>query len=888
MDKRLTEILARVLARRDEALLGDDEYRYLEALVAPPAAPAASEAKPLWAWAHEQLSRWGAGGFELARDLELGSEVNTLLADAGAPGAYETSAARWAAPVTRKGLKRALTRHLASPTEGDDSVRGIAALLVGLAGFEELVPQLVAGLAGARDGRWSWWDDAITGSLQSLTMLDAPAMRELCPLYARHDTLTFRAPARAWALRHPEVIGPAALAKVLAPADGDGTGYFELLARYPDAVRAAVEAGLKLESKVVELLGDSDLTWSAARGLGVLAVTLEWKEPFTKWLAHACAEVRAGMALGAAWRGEKWAIKAVRARVKEATEDDDDVRACLAAAELAGSTDVGALGAALESDDAERRLGAAWACLGVAGTTDKLLARLRDDDKRVARAAECVWALNTDGDAREYVDAAVTGYCLHADETACMLALRALEHKGIALPPLAEDIRLDLLGPAAGGYDEARRFYAEHRRELMRWAGENWMGSLQVALFPEHARVSIETALNGTTSWSEAVALWLALAAVGGPQTAAGRLRGALLGIESGRTITLDEEDFLPAVIVALTGDNELRVRALSALGTAGARAEPVLAYVLENLSTDDHAVKTALQSVARSLEHVSDPTLTAIRELVGAPDQPLTPSVVLDWIDYKVDTAGRRQLVDRAALPDTPTELAFQMAELLLHDEDSEVALAALRCIAQRGGGAPWVAQLALARSYSGDWQARQLAAELLANAGGDAALSRLIALTTDDDNDVQNAAANGLTKLAANRAELGLAVLDIRDPDRVKTRYGLTEEVNYSNDTRAEALRLLLLGLDARKDGKLARARKGQRVVVTRVKTDSDHGQAASARPLTATEFESLALYLRVDFADDETGSIVASVEQETTGEVLNALLQSDSLVVATAAWS
>lgn len=887
MDKRLKEILARVVARRDAGVLGEDEYRYLEALVAPPPAPVASEAKPLWAWVHEELSRQAWEGFELSRDLELGSEVNTLLADAGAPGAYETSAARWAAPVTRKGLKRALTRHLASPTEGDDAVRGVAALLVGLAGFEEFAPQLVAGLAGTRDGRWTWYDDAITHSLHSLTMLDAPAMRELAPLYARHDTMSFRAPARAWALRHADALGPAALAKLIAPAEGDGQSYVELVTAWPEALRAAVEAGLKLEGKVVEILGESYLTWRAARDLGALAVALEWKEPFTKWLAHPSVEVRTGMALGAAWRGEKWALKAVRARVKEAAEGDADVRACLVAAELAGSTDGSALGAALEADDAERRLGAVWACLGVAGVDDKLVARLRDDDERVRLAADCVRAVHADG-ARPYVDAVLTGYFLNTGEAPRKLALRALEHAGVPLPPMVDDLRIDLLGPDAGRYDEARRFFAEHRRELMRWAGEDWVGSLQAALYPEHARVSLEISLNASTSWSESGALWLALVSVGGPQTAAGRLRGALLAVESGRAVTLDDEALLPAAIVALTGDDELRTRAIAALGTAGARAEPVLAFVLESASEDDDAVKSAIQSAARALEHVTDPTLAEVRGLLGAPDQPLAPSAVLDWLDYKLDAVGRRQLAERAALPETPAALALQVVEPLLSDADTEVAVAAMRCVAKRASGEPWVAQLALARSYSSEWRARQFAAELLAATGGDAALPRLVALTTDDDNDVQNAAADGLAKLAAGRAELGLAVLDIRDPDRVKTRYGLTEEIDYNNDTRAEGLRLLLLGLDGRKDAKLARARRGERVVVTRVKADGEQGQAASARPLSSAEFEALVIYLRVDFADDETGSIVASVDQETTGEVLNALLQSDSLVVATAAWS
>jgi hypothetical protein len=888
MDKRLTDILARVLARRDAGVLGDDEYRYLEGLMAPPAAAAASEARPLWAWVHERLTRWAWAGFELDLEVDLGSEVNMILADAGAHGAYETSAARWAAPVTRKGLQRALAKHLTSPTEGDDTVRGTAALLAGLAGFDDFAPHLVTGLAGTRDGRWTWYDDAVLAALQSLAMLDAPAMRELAPLYARHDDSSKRAPARAWALRNAESLGAKRLAELLSPLDGDGASYVELLMAFPDAARLAVKGGLALEGKIVALLEGACLSWPTARALGALTIELDWKEPFAQWLSHGDAQVRAGAALAAAWGGAKWALKPLRARIKAAEETDDDVRAHLALADLSASPEPGALAAALEDESPARRLGAAWACLGVEGMADKLVARFGDDAASVRLAATCAWAIAQEGASDEFVGATLSDYFLHVEAGAQKLALRALEHAGVALPPLAEDLRLDLMGPALDRYDDAKRFYAQQRRLLMRWAGEDWYGSLQAELFPDDARASLEASLAVSETFSETRALWRSLSLVGGPATPMGRLRGALVAMETPRAIPLDDDAVVCAVLVALSGDDDLRARVLPALAASGPVGEAVLSHVLTAAGPDDEALKSAVQAASRSLEQPADALLVALRDLFDAPDQPLTPGGALDWIDYKLDAAGRRRLAERAALPGTPRAFAVETAVLLLGDSDTEVGLAALRCLAKHAGGEPWVGELLVARTHSSDWNARRLAAQLLAPSGHPAVLARLLALTVDSDTDVQNAAAEGLLALAAERAELGLAVLDIRDPERVRTRYKLTEEVDYANDARAEGLRLLLLGLDARKDAKMARARKGQKLVVTRLAADAEASHAASARPLSSEEFEALALYLRVDFADDETGSIVAVVDKDPTGEVLNALLQTESLVVATGAWS
>jgi hypothetical protein len=93
-------------------------------------------------------------------------------------------------------------------------------------------------------------------------------------------------------------------------------------------------------------------------------------------------------------------------------------------------------------------------------------------------------------------------------------------------------------------------------------------------------------------------------------------------------------------------------------------------------------------------------------------------------------------------------------------------------------------------------------------------------------------------------------------------------------------------MVALDRRKHDGTAKGKVGQKVMISRAAASSE--EAHSARPLTPEEFEKLALYLKVSFADEESGAVVAEVGAEPTGEVLNALLQTESVVVTNATWS
>src|SRR5213075_475774 len=132
----------------------------------------------------------------------------------------------------------------------------------------------------------------------------------------------------------------------------------------------------------------------------------------------------------------------------------------------------------------------------------------------------------------------------------------------------------------------------------------------------------------------------------------------------------------------------------------------------------------------------------------------------------------------------------------------------------------------------------------------------------------------------------ERGLVVLDIREPHRVRDRYGLQDRVNYDAEPHSEALRMLLLGLDKRRDANEASKQRGRKVLLTPAGAGDE--MVAAASRWTSKTFDGLALYLKVTYTDSDSGSIIAEVGDEPSGEVLSALLQSQSVAATVVSWS
>jgi hypothetical protein len=65
--------------------------------------------------------------------------------------------------------------------------------------------------------------------------------------------------------------------------------------------------------------------------------------------------------------------------------------------------------------------------------------------------------------------------------------------------------------------------------------------------------------------------------------------------------------------------------------------------------------------------------------------------------------------------------------------------------------------------------------------------------------------------------------------------------------------------------------------------------HGELPPAQArVPSTALEGLLMHLSVVFADEETGSIVADVAAEPSGEVLTALLQAKPVAAAVVSWT
>lgn len=890
MDKRLNDILGRLVSRRDAGDLTDDDFAYLTRITARDARPADTDAMPLWHWVHARAAAWEAPWFELTASLELGEAADAILSEAGATGApFETNPARWTARVTREGLKRALRKRLATDTEYDDDPRALAALLVGLGGFDDLAPLLVSGVQATRSGQRAWWDEALQNALKSLTMLDHPSMRELAPFYAKHENSSLRAPSRAWAARHAGSLDEDAVTAMLTPhASGEGGAYANLLGSYPDVALVAIEGGAKVHEALKSALENETVSFRAAFGLGRLAIERKWKDAFKAWLAAGDRDTRGSVALAACWaKAPAWARAAVQERLEPGGEDDEGVQSCLVTAAITLDADPDArIAEFLAHEKPAWRVGAVWACLGRKGGLAKARERLQDDDTDVREAAAAVVIADAQRDAPDALDLVMVPVLNGEWEWRRRLAVRALAAAEVPTSPAVEDYDYSDGVYSPESFERATAFYARNPDWLYRWYASTSIGTVQAMNDVDTARFSLESDLESATDAAEATRIWLELSCVGGPRTASGRLRGALLTTPDTRRVPLDDETFLPALTIALRGESCWRAPAIRALGAMGDRVEPVLANML-HARVDDEVTAAAVRA-ALELEHPSDALLAEMKTLFTDTEVPITEFKLLRWMELKLDNGHKAQLAARLGDKALPDGLAKNLLTTMASDDAAELSMAGFTALHARYADAPWMHAVIDLRSRSNDWNLRRQAADLMGKHGDDRALPRLLELLTDSDNDVVNSTAAALAGIASRNPALGLAVLDIRDPDQVKTRFGLTEEIDYSKDSREESLRLLLLGLDAKKDAALAKRHRGKKVVVSRVTAESASERGTVTRPMATAEFEALALYLKVDFADDETGSIVADVQKDPSGEVLSALLQTESLVVTSAAWS
>jgi hypothetical protein len=884
MQKQLREILSK-LANGES--LDDTELGYVKELVAERKQDD-SAPRPLWYWMREQGYKWGRV-LDVRFDWPMDGELDPILLDAGAKvdGRLENAVARRNALVTRDALHKAVKKHLTSESTG---TRAHATLLIGLCRFEDLVPVVVDSLATGREERQSWGQPVICAGLRTIVMMQVPEARQLASKYVSHEDQKLRQAAHAAHFLDPQ-ISEKELAEALE-AEFD----VALLSNFRNELVRAVAGGHELKDKISTILDNNYRSIDLCRATARIAVASKWEDKFEELLAHSDADVRGALAVECAWNAEAgWALPYLKARIDD--EDDTNVQAALVAAACSLEPDDDSFWRTqLTSDNAGCRNGALWAAAGRKERNSAIAEKLSDDDDDVKRTAATLLTLNAETVSAEEVE------LRYADQTALpswwtwIIAVKALDAAEVAKPEMVIDFNftVDEHRPFdAGWLDRARAFYSERPWRLIKRIGPDFVQNeearkrhLALAGLCSGAALdaALERRLSTVESFWEAQELFLEVRSSGGPTTGVGRVIGKLVCAEQDRPVEMDDHDFLPAVAVAIgRGDETLRARATATLLKFGDRVEPFLYNLLGAVELE--VANAAANAVAQLSP--SDPYLADVARLMNGEVRRIDQLDHLDVLQRCNAWRVRAKLAETAGFPENDLERVKPYLLALIGDTQQEVQLAAMSSLAARAGSELWVKTLLLERSKSQDWRARRHAVDTMAEMADPHFLQRLLSLLSDDqDSDVKNSAVKALDNIADKHPERGMLVLDIREPRRVNERYGMEEQYDYSGDQRAEALRLLMVALDRRKNDSSAKGKVGQKVMISRAGASAEDSH--SARPLTPEEFEKLALYLKVSFADEETGAVVAEVGAEPTGEVLNALLQTESVVVTNATWS
>ncbi|MDP2340398.1 MAG: hypothetical protein Q8O67_05545 [Deltaproteobacteria bacterium] len=892
MDKRLKGILKKVAAQQ---ALDPEDLSALKEFVDDDdddGAGGSGGPMPLWFWVRRQFllnQRW--------LDFYLDDNVDPVLLDAGAEAAALPPYAHEYRPfamVSFDGLLRGVRRHL---NNEDAMRRAYATRLVGLCRLQELVPLVVESLSSGREERQNWGLPVIAAGLECLAMLKHERAKELCRKYLGHGDYQIR---RAAAMCLLTDTGPNSLPmqKDEVAVILDRAQEIRLIDGFSPTLKRAVVAGTLGEEDLERLLTDLYGRPGSMAAFADMVLTGEMKNLYGKLLEHADWNIRAAAAAAAAWTTHTWAAPLLLARLGD--DDVEQVKMVLVAAIGSfGATAAGAeydsfIDGKLDGQNAQETIGAIWSGLAKTTTTTERRARLaklcEDPSFEVRRAASAALSV-VDGDA-DLIELKWCELLNIEDWWPWAIPLRGLRaacaSQGKPLPRAVrsflwiadEDISWD-----EAAFAELEAFYKEHPQQLLRWLNQDAVvGTTQRTRAARYAGLvggevmknALEQALLATTSQPLALEVAQELACLGGPRTAAGRLK---VQVSIGDRAKAGPEDLLATVAFSLAGDTNVRRRAAGLLKGMGAEAEP---YVLALVADADAMVAQAAADATAQMPGLTDPFLQDTARLLNSEVRALADLNAPERLVSSRSPKVKQALCELCAVV-PEKELAARFLVELAADRDENVAAAATAGLGTVFAGAPWVSRHVLQSSFSDGWRAREAAFQAMAQVGDPIFLPRLLDVIGGTDEHLKNLAIAALERVADKNADRGLLVLDIRDPYRVRERYGLDVQVNYDADQQSEGLRLLLLGLEKRKDGAEITKHKGRQVMLV-----PKAAEAATSSAWDRKLFESLAMHLKVTYTDEDSGSIVAEVAEDPTGEVLSALLQSNTVCAITIGWS
>jgi hypothetical protein len=297
--------------------------------------------------------------------------------------------------------------------------------------------------------------------------------------------------------------------------------------------------------------------------------------------------------------------------------------------------------------------------------------------------------------------------------------------------------------------------------------------------------------------------------------------------------------------------------------------------------------VSQAAADLAGHLVGAHDPYVADIAKLMTGEARSLEDLSTADRLASCQAPKVRARLAEIAGRPGNTRDQAMPYLLRLAVDRNPEVAAVAVGSLALHAGKEKWVRDLLMQNTWSDDYFTKEKAVQAIVALADPTFVPRLVEMTKDTQHyGAADGSVRGLIAIADNNPELGLTVLDIRQPHRVVDRYGLNTMVDYSADEHSEALRLLMLALEDRRDAAEAAKQTGRKVMLTPASAGIE--ATANASRWSAKMFEKLALHLKVVFADEDSGAIIAEVSADPSGEILSALLQTSSVSVTTVSWS
>jgi hypothetical protein len=890
MRKKLKDVLTRLAEQRDASVLGDDDWNAIEEALGRKGDADADAPRPLWGFLREQTSRWKTL-LELPLDW-MGNEIDAILLEAGADPSLrlDNARSRKSAVITRAGLSASVKKHMA---HDQASLRGWAYLLVGLARLDEHVGAMVEALAAGREEREAWTTTTtVPPMLESLAMLRHPRAAELAKKFVNHNDDRLRRAAQACTLLSADALAEGALADML-----DAGISAPIILGFPDGFVKAKQGGLDLEQRLRGLSqshykgGDfwTIAEMAAQAGLDDLYKTL--LEPGSNW------EARFTVLHHAVATGRIAHFKDMLAK-----EHDDNAIVPLVAGlgvHLPEAERRPFLEDKLKNGGTAHKVGAILAAVKVPGLDDALAAAAADSDQDIHAALQFAAAGRCNPVATELLDVALLRLARSYRNNLARLGGAVLRGAGLPVPDVAIDAgNFDGRQPAWRDepWEETFAFYRRRPDLLVRRLhhevtrdSEMRMRAIRIAAMlggplMEHA---LEQRLDGAEYNDELGELYLECLCHGGPRSPLGQTIGLLNLHEASYPVTLPPTALTAAVVLAIKGnDSNVKSRAAAVLHQLGEAAEPYLRLVA-HASTDTYVGRALGQSLAL-IHGAADPVVGDLARLMNGEAKQVEDLELGELALAAGAPAIRAKLAELGASTPEGEAQATRYLIALAGDPQDDVALGALDALARRHADARWVQELIILQSRSSNWTVSRQAVSIMGSSGSTGFVPRLLEILAEaqnkNDSELGNRCVTAMQNIADANPALGMLVLDIREPHLVNTRYGLNAQVDWNTDRRSESQRLLMSALDQRKNAASAASAKGKTALF------SKPGAAATsvAKTVPASELESLLLYFKVTFADEETGSIVAEIGEEPTGELLTALLQTESVAVLTAGWT